>query len=303
MIELADSAAIGRRPVPAAPPRRLILPDGAWDTHSHVIGAPPEFPLAPDRNYTPPSATPAQLITMLDRTGLRKAVVVQVSVHGSDHGPLCRALKDYPDRLRGIAAINGATGDEELEALDRAGVVGTRVLEGLGGGVGMRALEAIAARCASVGWHVQLAARAEAIAAMTDRLLDLPVPFVVDHMGWFAPEQGLDGAAFQRIRYLLRNARCHVKLSGAFRMTHLPYPYADVIPFARKLVETASDRCFWGSDWPHVGLREEIPMPQVGDLLDSLIHYVSDPTLIKAILVDNPTRFYGRGDDGRRLPR
>src|SRR4051812_41791419 len=35
----------------------FVVPRGACDTHVHVIGDPVEFPMAPDRDYTPPSAT------------------------------------------------------------------------------------------------------------------------------------------------------------------------------------------------------------------------------------------------------
>lgn len=57
MIELDDPSARGPGPRPAKPPSRFTVPAGAWDTHAHVIGAPPEFPLAPDRNYTSPPAS------------------------------------------------------------------------------------------------------------------------------------------------------------------------------------------------------------------------------------------------------
>jgi 2-pyrone-4,6-dicarboxylate lactonase len=279
--------------VPAVPPTRFMHLKGAWDTHTHVIGAGPDFPLLPNRSYTPPPASPEDLIAMLDRAGSSKAVVVQVSVHGSDHSRLVQALRAFPTRLRGVAAITPSTTDEELETLDRVGVVGTRVLDGLGGGVGFQSLESIAERCVSRGWHIQVASRAAAIAANTDRLLNLAVPFVIDHMGWFSPDKGLNDPNFQKIVYLLRNARCHIKLSGAFRMSQQGYPHADVIPFAQKLIETAPDRCLWGSDWPHVGLQSDVPMPQVGLLLDSLVSYTSDASLLHAILVDNPTRLYG----------
>lgn len=293
MIELADRFSLGRHPLTAIAPTRFKVPVGAWDTHNHVIGASPKFPLVSDRNYTPPVATPSDLVSMLDRVGVSKALVVQVTVHGADHRPLKEALASYPDRLRGIAAISAATTDAELEVLDAAGVVGTRVLAGLGGGVGMRALTPIASRCEALGWHVQIAARANVIAATVDTLAELPVPFVIDHMGWFSPEEGVGGLSFRAIEFLLRNAQCYVKLSGAFRISKLPYPHEDVVPFAQRLVEISPERCFWGSDWPHVGLADSVPIPQVGLLLDSLADYASDAALLQAILVDNPERFYG----------
>jgi len=31
--------------------------------------------------------------------------------------------------------------------------------------------------------------------------------------------------------------------------------YRDVVPFARRLVETFPDRVLWGTDWPHPNLK------------------------------------------------
>lgn len=300
MIDLDDPFAMGRQPkFPSRP--TITMPRGAWDTHTHVIGPAADFPMVGDRRYTPPPASGSDLIAMMDSVGLQRAVVVQVSVHGADHSLLKQTLEAYPERLLGVAAINETTSDRELDALSQAGVVGSRVLDGLGGSVGMQALEAVAARCAEIGWHVQIACRANVIAATVDRLLKLPVPFVIDHMGWFSPGNGPDDKDFQTIAFLLKNAPCYLKLSGAFRMSGLPYPYPDVTPFARKLTEIAPDRCLWGSDWPHVGLADEKPMPDVGELLDAAYEYVAEPDLFEAILVDNPARLYGNRATGEGI--
>ena len=36
-------------------------------------------------------------------------------------------------------------------------------------------------------------------------------------------------------------------------------PYDDVVPFARRIVETYPDRVLWGSDWPHPNLTSHMP--------------------------------------------
>ena len=68
-------------------------------------------------------------------------------------------------------------------------------------------------------------------------------------------------------------------------------PYRDTIPFARKLVEAAPERCVWGSDWPHVANWGV--MMGVADLLDLLADWVPDEALRHRILVDNPQRLFG----------
>ena len=66
-------------------PRRFTVPQGAVDSHAHVIGLPPDYPFVPERGYTPPEATAAQYLSMLDRTGMTYGVLVQISVHGTDN--------------------------------------------------------------------------------------------------------------------------------------------------------------------------------------------------------------------------
>ena len=60
-------------PPPAAkhtPPTRFVMPRGATDTHAHVIGLPPEYPLVAERSYTPAAAPAAAYLAMLDGAGL-----------------------------------------------------------------------------------------------------------------------------------------------------------------------------------------------------------------------------------------
>ena len=122
---------------------------------------------------------------MLDRVGVQYGVVVQVSVHGTDNRLLLKALRQYTDRLRGVAVIDPDISDREVADLEDAGVRGIRILDIVGGGVGLQSLEVLADRCAEVGWH-QVATRGETYPKIADRLLKLRVPFIIDHMGWCA---------------------------------------------------------------------------------------------------------------------
>ena len=66
--------------------------------------------------------------------------------------------------------------------------------------------------------------------------------------------------------------------------------YRDVVPFARKVVETFPDRVLWGTDWPHPNLKDH--MPDDGLLVDFIPHIAVTPELQRKLLVDNPTRLY-----------
>ena len=66
--------------------------------------------------------------------------------------------------------------------------------------------------------------------------------------------------------------------------------YRDVIPFARRLVETFPDRVLWGTDWPHPNLKGH--MPDDGLLVDFIPHIATTPELQQKLLVGNPMRLY-----------
>jgi predicted TIM-barrel fold metal-dependent hydrolase len=280
-------------PRPASAPNQIKVPRGAWETHAHVIGPAADYPFVPGRHFNPPPASPADFVAMLDRVGVQYGVVVQVSVHGTDNRLLLRALRQYPERLCGVAVIDPAISDKDMAVLKDAGVRGIRILDIVGGGVGLQNLEVLAHRCAEVGWHIQVATRGETYPGLADRLIKLRVPFIIDHMGWCAAKNGVDSPEFQAVLHIVRNSNCYVKLSGGFRLSAQAYPFHDVVPFAEALIEAAPDRMVWGSDWPHVGLYDRAAVPDVGMILDGLANYSGDSEQQKKILVSNPARFYG----------
>jgi predicted TIM-barrel fold metal-dependent hydrolase len=69
-------------------------------------------------------------------------------------------------------------------------------------------------------------------------------------------------------------------------------PYAEVTPLARALIARAPGRMLWGSDWPHVNMRDR-QMPNDGDLFDLLLDWAPDAADRQRILVDNPDTLYG----------
>ena len=68
------------------------------------------------------------------------------------------------------------------------------------------------------------------------------------------------------------------------------HPYRDVVPFARRLVETFPDRVLWGTDWPHPNLKDH--MPDDGLLVDFIPDIARTPEEQRRLLVDNPMRLY-----------
>ncbi len=69
-----------------------------------------------------------------------------------------------------------------------------------------------------------------------------------------------------------------------------PTDYEDVVPFARKVVESFSHRVLWGTDWPHPNMKSH--MPDDGKLVDFIPKIATTAGLQKKLLVDNPMRLY-----------
>ena len=67
-------------------------------------------------------------------------------------------------------------------------------------------------------------------------------------------------------------------------------PYRDVVPFARRIIETFPHRVLWGTDWPHPNLKDH--MPDDGLLVDFIPHIAVTPALQHQLLVANPMRLY-----------
>lgn len=273
-------------------PTRYEVPAGAVDTHAHVIGLPPAYPLMPNRSYTAPEATEAAYLAMLDATGMTYGVLIQVSVHGTDNRLMLKALRANPTRLRGVAVADLGLPDAAYAELKEAGVKGLRINALYGGGVSLDLMERYGDLCAEMGWHLQFLLDARDLVELGPRLGRLKAPIVVDHMGHFPASEGVAHPGFHELVRLVADG-AWVKLSGAYRLSVEGPPYADTIPLARALVQVAPERCLWGSDWPHVATYTA--MPNVGDLLDLLADWVPDTQTRNRIFVDNAHKLYGFG--------
>lgn len=276
-------------------PRRpeFAVPLGACDCHAHVFGPAARYAYAADRAYTPPDAPIAAYLAMLDAVGLDRGVLVQPSVYRCDNACLLDALAAAGGRLRGVVEIDPRSlTDAAAEAWTRLGVCGVRMNMAVSGGLPLSDMEAIAARLAELGWHLDLIVdRVERLAEIAGRLRVLPVPLVIEQMGRIKGGQPLETPGFRALLALLGEGNTWVKLSHAYHISLAGPPYADTTPFARALAAAAIGRLVWGSDWPHPMLHG--PMPNDGALLDLLASWLPDAAARRAVLVDNPAQLYG----------
>jgi 2-pyrone-4,6-dicarboxylate lactonase len=184
--------------------------------------------------------------------------------------------------------------DVQLRALHDAGVRGTRFnfVKRLVDFTPREVLLDIAHRIAPLGWHVVVYFEAQDLAELAEFFTTLPTTVVVDHMG--RPDVGkpVDGPEFQAfVDLLARHPNIWSKVSCPERLSKAGPPgYDDVVPFARRIVETFSDRVLWGTDWPHPNMTSH--MPDDGALVDFVSRIATTAKLQQKLLVDNPMRLY-----------
>ena len=277
------------------------LPPGAVDAHCHVFGPGDVFPYAPERKYTPCDASKEQLFALRDHLGFDKNVIVQATCHGSDNWALVDALRASNNKARGVATVNSNVTDAELQDMHAAGVRGTRFnfVKRLADFTPRDVLLEIANRIAPLGWHVVVYFEAVDLPELYDFFTALPTTVVVDHMGRPDVTKPVDGPEFELfVKMMLQHPNIWSKVScperlsvaGPRALNGEQHAYLDVVPFAKKLVETFPDRVLWGTDWPHPNLKDH--MPDDGLLVDFIPQIAATRELQRKLLVDNPTRLY-----------
>jgi predicted TIM-barrel fold metal-dependent hydrolase len=269
------------------------------DCHAHVFGPFERFPLAADRLYTPPQATRLDHRAMLDTAGFARGVLVHAGANGWDHAAMLDALRSDPARLRGIAVPPTSISDQELADMHAAGVRGVRFTHIIGrtgkrnsGTLDLDDLKAFAPRLRTLGWHAQLWANCEVIAANASWLGTLGVPLVLDHLGVVEVAHGVASPDFQSVLELVREGLAWVKLTAFRNSRSGDARYADVRPFHDALVAANPQQLLWGSDWPFLGMTGE-NRPTVAHVLEVLCEWVQDAEVREQILSINPARLYG----------
>jgi len=278
-------------PSPAKP--HFVPPPGAVDAHCHVFGPAARFPYAPERKYTPCDADKALLFKLRDHLGFSRNVIVQATCHGKDNRALVDALQAAGDLARGVATVGEDIGEDELAALDKAGVRGVRFnfLRRLADFTPHEVLRRIADKVAPFGWHVVVYFEAPDFRELRPLFDSLPTKVVVDHMGRPDVALGVDHPQFQAfLGWMDENPAVWSKVTCPERLSLAGPPYDDVVPFQQTLVERFPDRVLWGTDWPHPNMKTH--MPDDGVLVDQIPKFATTPDLRLQLLVDNPQRLY-----------
>ncbi|WCP16003.1 2-pyrone-4,6-dicarboxylate hydrolase (plasmid) [Sphingobium sp. AntQ-1] len=268
-------------------------PPGAVDAHCHVFGPMAQFPFSAKAKYLPEDAGPDMLFALRDRLGFSRNVIVQASCHGTDNRATLNAIARSQGKARGVAVVDPAISDADLEALHTGGIRGVRFnfLKRLVDDAPKDKFLEIARRIQPLGWHVVIYFEADILEELRPFLDAIPTLVVVDHMGRPDVTQGPGGTDMKAFRALL-DSRDDIwtKVTCPDRLDAKGPPWDDFANAVRPLVEDYPDRVLWGTDWPHPNMQDAIPND--GALVDMIPRIVPTAALQQKLLVDNPMRLY-----------
>ena len=276
---------------PSSP--RYAPPQGAVDAHCHVFGPMSDFPFSPEAKYLPEDATPEMLFALRDHLGFSRNVIVQASCHGTDNEATLDAIARSEGKARGVAVVDPAISDNDLQSLNDGGIRGVRFnfLKRLVDNAPKDKFLDVAKRIERLGWHVVIYFEAELLDELRPFIEAITVPIVIDHMGRPDVSQGPDGVDMKKFRSLL-DSRDDIwfKATCPDRLEAAGAPWNSFADAVAPLVADYPDRCLWGTDWPHPNMQDAIP--DDGRLVDMIPRIATTPEMQTKILVDNPMRLY-----------
>ena len=271
---------------------RFIPPAGAVDAHCHVFGPMAQFPFSAKAKYLPEDAGPEMLFALRDKLGFSRNVIVQASCHGTDTAATLNAIAQSEGRARGVAVVDPAVSEGELEALHHGGIRGIRFnfLKRLVDDAPRDRFLDVANRLPS-GWHVVIYFEADILEDLRPFMDAIRVPLVIDHMGRPDVAQGPDGPDMRAIRALL-DSRDDIwfKATCPDRLDASGDPWDHFAAAVAPLVADYPDRCLWGTDWPHPNMQDNVP--DDGHLVDMIPRIAPTADLQQRLLVTNPDALY-----------
>jgi 2-pyrone-4,6-dicarboxylate lactonase len=271
---------------------RFTPPPGAVDAHCHVFGPMALHPFSAKAKYLPEDAGPEMLFALRDHLGFSKNVIVQASCHGTDNAATLDAIAKSNSKARGVAVVDPAISEDELQRLHQGGMRGIRFnfLKRLVDDAPKDKFLDVARRLPA-GWHVVIYFEADILDELRPFMDAIPVPLVIDHMGRPDVTQGPDGPDMRAFRALLESRPdIHFKPTCPDRLDPTGDPWNAFAEAVRPLVEHYSDRCIWGTDWPHPNMQDNVP--DDGHLVDMIPRIAPTAELQHKLLIANPNRLY-----------
>jgi len=268
----------------------FVLPPNSCDAHCHIFGPSNKFPYLQERSWTPVDAGKEDLFALHDFLGIQRCVIVQTALHGFDNSVVVDAMQARRGSYLGVALASAKTTSETIAEMDRQGFRAIRFnfMAHLKNSDSIEDILALTKRMEPFGWHLQVHFSSDLVHSLTPLLKQSAVPVVVDHIGRVDASLGTDHADFQGLLKLLDDPLFYVKVSGVDRISR-NHPYDDGVSLAKILVDEFTDRCVWGTDWPHPNHHH---IPDDGNLVDLIPRIATTPEKVNKLMVMNPEKLY-----------
>ncbi|MDP9638442.1 hypothetical protein J2W18_003372 [Rhodococcus cercidiphylli] len=214
-----------------------------FDAHLHIID--PRFPLIENQGYTPDPYTVSNYLYDVDGLGITGGAVVTASFQGTDQSYLLAALETLGRGWVGVAQLDPGCTDEEIVALDEAGVRAMR-FNLKRGETDVEMLTTQARRVHElVGWHAELYVDASLLLSLEPILAKLPA-VSIDHLG----------LSTQGLPYLLNlvDRGVRVKATGFGRVD------LDIVDTLHQIHRVNPEALLFGTDLP--GTRAPRPFSE-----------------------------------------
>jgi L-fuconolactonase len=218
------------------------------DGHVHVFREVSDrYPRDVTALYPADRAAPVEeLLALMERHGVRGAVLVALTRHDEY---VTECLRARPETFRAILVQDPARPDPAdvvKRRIEAAGAHGLRVFDL---SVDVDVLEWLAANGLKL-WAYLQAADLDRLDAILETLPELEV--VLNHLAFPYPAPSpVPPATWPAASRLARFPNVHVIFSGQYAFGRSAYPHADLIEYARMVLETyGATRMLWASDFP-----------------------------------------------------
>jgi 2-pyrone-4,6-dicarboxylate lactonase len=266
------------------------LPHLSCDSHCHIFGPAKQFPYLETRSFTPVDAGKDKLFALHDFLGIERCVIVQTALHGFDNAVVVDAMQARKGSYLGVALAPASTTSQEIMEMDKQGFRAIRFnfMAHLKNSDSIEDILELTKRMEPFGWHLQVHFSSDLVHSLTPLLKRSAVPVIIDHIGRVDASLGSNHSDFQGLLRLLDDPRFYVKVSGIDRISRT-YPYDDGVMLGKILVDRFTDRCVWGTDWPHPNHHH---IPDDGHLIDLIPRIADSQEKVQKLMVSNPEMLY-----------
>jgi predicted TIM-barrel fold metal-dependent hydrolase len=223
----------------------------------------------------------------LDRHGVRYGVIAAASLFGTNSTYTLEALRTHR-RLRGTVIVEPTVDPAVLKAMRDSGVVGVRLQWfNIDPMPDLRRADwrTLLQQLRELDMHVHVNIEGGRLPQVLAPIAESGVKLVIDHFGWSDSRLDPTGAGLEAVFRYCQAGKAWVKLSSGFRFAD---PQVPVDQAARLISEVGTDRLFWGSDAPFVGMEDRITY---ADVVRLFAEWVPDPARRREI-GETAYRFY-----------